>query len=83
MKTPRNGTALDLDRLRKLLALLGSDHDGGSAERGPPHRRAGQERRNGLAGADPRSARPGREQPIRRISKSWISSWPASALPIS
>ena|ERR1700733_10055108 len=28
MKTPRNGTALDLDRLRKLLALLGSDHDG-------------------------------------------------------
>jgi hypothetical protein len=28
MKPPRNGTALDRDRLRKLLALLGSDHDG-------------------------------------------------------
>jgi hypothetical protein len=28
MKPPRNGTALDRDRLRKLLALLGSDQDG-------------------------------------------------------
>ena len=28
MKASRNGTALDRDRLRKLLALLGSDHDG-------------------------------------------------------
>ena len=28
MKTPRNGTALDRDKLRKLLALLGSDQDG-------------------------------------------------------
>jgi hypothetical protein len=28
MKTPRNGTALDRARLRKLLALLGSDQDG-------------------------------------------------------
>jgi hypothetical protein len=28
MKTPRNGTAVDRDKLRKLLALLGSDQDG-------------------------------------------------------
>jgi hypothetical protein len=28
MKTPRNGTVLDRDRLRKLLAMLGSDQDG-------------------------------------------------------
>ena len=28
MKTPRNGIAPDRDRLRKLLALLGSDQDG-------------------------------------------------------
>jgi|HubBroStandDraft_1064217.scaffolds.fasta_scaffold00022_21 hypothetical protein len=28
MKPPRTGTALDRDRLRKLLALLGSDQDG-------------------------------------------------------
>ena len=28
MKPPRDGTALDRDRLRKLLALLGSDQDG-------------------------------------------------------
>jgi hypothetical protein len=28
MKMPLNGTTLDRDRLRKLLALLGSDQDG-------------------------------------------------------
>ena len=28
MKPPRNGTALDRDRLRKLLGMLGSDQDG-------------------------------------------------------
>jgi hypothetical protein len=28
MKMPPNGTVLDRDRLRKLLALLGSDQDG-------------------------------------------------------
>jgi hypothetical protein len=28
MKPPRNGTALDRDRLRKLLGMLGSDQEG-------------------------------------------------------